>query len=215
MKRILPVIVSVLAVTASAQGPDTLDLTQLRTSTSGAMTAGTSTGSAEGVSSHSAREQLRVHMRLEWLDRAAYRYGEPLTFRLTLRNVGREPVAIPWEPDPARLSTGPDAPLQRALLALDVDFSDGRASIPVAVLYGSKLSPGNMKVLQSGQVGEVLGAATWEFRAFTGDDVRAGFNRSVDVSARLDFLTPINGRVYANMRSVNRVRIALVRPRSD
>ena len=215
MNRPLAIIACVLSVTVNAQSPDTLDLTQLRTSRSGATTAGTSSGSAAGLGSHSVHEHMTLQIRLEWLDRMSYRYGDPLTFRLRLRNVGGEPVAIPWEPDASQVLLGPDAPLEQALLSLDVDLPGGRAPIPVAVLYGSKLSRGHMRVLQPGETADVLAAASWEFQPYTAESIHRGFSGSVNVTAKLDFLTPINGRVYANMRSVNHVRIALEKPRSD
>jgi hypothetical protein len=222
MNRFLVALVSSTVVAVSAQAPDVLDLTQPRHRADSTASSGPVTGSAVGFSPHTVKLPSGVQLRLESLDRNVYRDGEPFEFRVSLTNTTRQPVTLPWDPDPQQVVTGPDAPLIKALLVIDVEpgrpvratgpHPRGGVTVPIATLYGSKLSPGNTKVLQAGARAEVIARGHWEFRPYSSEDLRAaGFPATVNVGARLSFLTSIDGNAYDDLSSANRISIALNR----
>ena len=205
-------IVCVLAAAAAlgAQGSNILDLTHV-VSSSGSMTAGQGGGSATAPSSHEKRQSADVRVRLESLDRDAYAVHDAFVFRMSLQNIGRQAITLPWEPDSSRVITGPDAPILTSVLVIDADTSGGRHStVPVAMLYGSKLSPSSTKVLAPGDRAEIIAAAQWQFlptasRAGAKDD-QSG---PAHITARLTFLTGIDGTVYNDFVSSNKLPIIL------
>lgn len=222
MNRFLVALACSTVVAVSAQAPDVLDLTQPRLSSGHTTPNSRGTGSAVGRSSHAVTQPSGVQMRLESLDKDAYRDGEPSEFRVSLTNTTRQPVTLPWEPDPQQVVTGPGAPLIEALLVIDVEpgrpvrdtgpHPRGGVTVPIAILYGSKMSPANTKVLQPGARAEVIARGHWKFVAYSPEDLRAvAFPDNVNVGAQLIFRTRIDGNLYTDLSSGNRISIALER----
>jgi hypothetical protein len=196
----------------SAQAPDILDLTQPRFVSGPTTSGGSGTGSAVGHSPHTVKEPSGIELRLESLDKQTYRDGESFEFRVSLLNSGGQAVTLPWEPDPQQIVTGPGAPLIEALLVVDVESAEGRFTVPIAMLYGSKMSPGNTKVLQPRGRAEVIARGSWNLVSHSSQDLPAlGLPRRATVGARLTFQSNIDGKTYADLSSGNRIPIVLER----
>jgi len=211
ISRFVVALVASTVAVVSAQAPDVLDLTQPRVS-SGPTSNSPITGLTVGRSPHATTQPSGVQLRLESLDKHAYRDGEPFVFRVSLINPTKESITLPWEPDPSQVATGPGAPLIKALLVIDVESSQGRRTVPIAMLYGSKMSPGNTKVLHPGGRAEVIARGSWEFVPSSSEDLRAAaFPRNVNVAARLIFPTNIDGDAFSDLSSGNLISIELER----
>jgi hypothetical protein len=208
MTRATLMMAGALGVALGAQATDLLDLTQVTVSSrteNGKI--GPGTGSAMGFASHSVRDQLPLQMRLESMDRNAYREHDEVVFQVSLRNVGREPVTIPWEPDPNQVVTSEGAPMLEWLLVLSLDGPEfDRLTFPVRRLHGSRFSPSTLKVLRPGEQAAIRARGNLHF--LTEDSAKraeATLPRTVDVAARMVFSSGYNAEVI----SVNRVPIFL------
>jgi hypothetical protein len=208
MIRAALVVAGALGVALGAQARDLLDLTQVTVSSpteSGKV--GRGTVSVMGFGSHLVRDQLPIQMRLESMDRNAYREHDEVVFQVSLRNVGREPVTIPWEPDPNQVVTSEGAPMLEWLLVLSLDGAEfDRLTFPVRTLHGSRFSPSTLKVLKPGEQAAIRARGKLHF--LTEDSAQraeATLPRTVDAAARMVFLSGYNAEVV----SVNRVPIFL------
>lgn len=211
MRRLIILIVSAITVLLRAQAPDALDLTQ-PISGDGRFTTDPVTVSGGGIYSGAKRVQLPLHVTLDWLDRGAYSDGESFVFHVTLENLGRNSVTLPWERDSRLVLTSADAPLFQALLTVDINAMNKRLSVPIATLYGSAQSPQNTKVLQPSARAEIVARGHWEFAGYSASDLtQMGLPSDVTVTARLQFLSGINGHVYSPLSSSNHVPIVLTR----
>ena len=155
---------------------------------------------------------MGLRLRLEWMDKLSYSYGDAFTFRVSLTNDGREAITIPWEPDSERVAGMSDSGVQAALLAVDLRVREDRFSVPIATLYGSATTPGTTKTLKPGDTAEVIAAGNWRFVPSPVDTRGARVKGDASISARLSFLTDIDGRAYRDLHSANRVRIRLTEP---
>jgi hypothetical protein len=121
-------------------------------------------------------------------------------------------VTLPWEPDSSQIVTGPNEPVWKALITIEVNTPGGRLVVPIATLHGSKLSPNHTKVLRLGARAEILARGNWNFLATSSEDLRkAGLLPNVEVKARMIFATDIDGHVYADLVSKNSVSLVLER----
>jgi hypothetical protein len=96
------------------------------------------------------------------------------------------------------------------LLSLDLEMPGLQAAIPVTILYGSGTSPSTVKVLKPGESADILAKKSWEFYGVSQENLwREGFEREFEVTARLSWLSALEGQVYTDSRSTNSVRIRL------
>ena len=174
------------------------------------MSSGSQLGSAAGVASHADFQRLPVYIELKSLDRADYRVHDPFAFRIELKNVGKQAVILPWEPDASQVVATVDAPVFSAVIVVDVEGSDGRQTVPIAPLYGSKASPNSAKILAPGARFEIIASGYWTFLPSAanrgGTVVRQG---PVAATARISFLSDIDGHMYRDLISTNTVRVEL------
>lgn len=202
-------------VTALMQSPDTLDLTKMKSGTAASQEGSSATVSTTGSAVHSVRQKAPLTVSIKSLDHASYAYGQPFIIHLVLRNTGTRSFVIPWEPDPERVSTGPgEVPQISALLSVAVTRGGGQAvTLPLAVLYGSNSNPMTVKVLRPGASVEIIADARWAFPWYAEGKVAPSGEdfQQLAVAARLAFLTGIDGHVYADVESVNRINIKLGR----
>jgi hypothetical protein len=210
MKRLAVMLIGAMTVVLTAQTSDLLDLTQPR-GDSRRFTTEPVTVSGAGISSHARREQSSVRLNLDWFDRETYSDGESFVFHVTLENVGRNAVAFPWEPDSSRVATTPDAAILKAVLTIEIDTRNPRLIVPIATLYGSSLTPNDTKVLQPGARAEIIAKGQW---AFMGHEIselaQMHLPPELNVTARIGFMTSINGHLYDALKS-NKVVIRLER----
>jgi hypothetical protein len=213
--RAIGLIIGIFGVALSAQAPDLLDLTAARVD-SGKNTAATSTGSAGGFASHTVRSRMPVKLTVESMDRDAYQETDTFTFRIRLTNVGRAAVTLPWTPTAGDVTSDMESPVVRCLLAFDIHSPAlGSATFPIAVLYGSRLSPGTLKIIQPGESVQIVGEGNFRFLTDSLEQrARALMPFSGDLVARVGFLTGIERVVYEDLVSDNRVPITLERGRS-
>ena len=212
MTRVALVAIGVLGATLCAQSTNFLDLTQVtvarsdNTARSG-NTVGTGKLSVVGLPAQSVRETLPLQIRLESMDRNEYREHDEIVFEISLQNVGRQPVTLPWEPDAEQVVTSAEAPLLEWLLVLSVDGPEfDKLTFPIRVLYGSTLSPATLKVLRPGEQARIRARGKWEFTtAIAAKRATAALPRTVEVAARLEFLSGHSSEVI----SVNRVPVLL------
>lgn len=210
MTKVIVLIVGVFSVLVSAQAPDLLDLTAARP-IYGPNTAGTVVVSGTGISSGGMRSQMPLSVMIESMDRDVYQEFDAFSFRIRLQNVGDTAVTIPWNPNANEIVTDVNVPVLKCLLTFTVEgLEPDNPVFPIASLYGSTLSPGTLKVFQAGGSAQILGEGTFRFLTdASASHTRALLPRSLNVRARIAFLTSINGRVYNDLISNNRVPIVL------
>jgi hypothetical protein len=206
--------VAVIWVSTWAGQVDVLDLTQARPSShaAGSESADLGTGSAVGFASGSRSGRLNLQLKVESLDADTYLDGQEFEFRLSLRNTGDRTIALPWEPDPKRVVTDQGTPMLQVLIAVSAEGSSQRLTIPVAVLYGSTMSPMTMKQLRPGDRAEIVARSNWNFMGYSSEELRArGVPPRLKMFSELRFLTAFSGQRYETVESTNRIPIVLGR----
>lgn len=202
----------VLSVALSAQAPDVLDLRQ-QVITGGAATTELHTVTQPGLNPSTKLEQMPVRLSLDWLDLPTYRDGDRFVFHLTLRNVGKQSVRLPWEPNSQIVIAERSVPaMSRALVSIEIDSPKGLLTIPIGLLYGSNVPDQTTKLLQPGAQAEIVAAGAWQFLGYSSNDLlRMGLEPTVNVLARIQFVTPIDHHVYSPLVSTNKLPIVLDR----
>ena len=200
-KLLAPVLVALLS--ANAQSPDVLDLTQFGSGQpSGDRSAGSGSGSVEGRPAHVVLTSSGLRMRITSMDRDSYTDGEAFVTHIELLNESDRTVTLPWRPIAAEVSEAPGAPVIKALLTAEVELQAQRLVVSIATLFGSASNPNTIKVLKPGGRAEIIAPGNWNFvgRA-AGELRRTTKSKNGRVSVRLAFLTPVNGASYEDVVS--------------
>ena len=95
-------------------------------------------------------------------DRRVYNPGDTIIYEVTLENVGRVPVTLPWSPDHVQFSGAKDPLL--GILSLEVRDVSGRTllgRLEPQGLYGSNAVPGTLLRLRPGERARIRVRSVW------------------------------------------------------
>lgn len=129
----------------------------------------TASGNVEAVGGSGVRRhELPLKVTLLSLDRGSYVLGETGFFDITLENVGREPVVIPWSPDPSIGAPSQGNAVPGNLHAV-ISLLAGRTTAAAGQradafgLYGSEFVQGSLKRLEPGRKVRIRVPFSWRF----------------------------------------------------
>jgi hypothetical protein len=135
-----------------------------------------------------ASSQVPLRVRLLKTDRKAYRRMEMVSYDVSLENISKNPVVIPWSPD--RFGDGPLARASaRLVLAFVLTRRDGTdALIEGVALYGTPDLPGSLKTLAPGERVVIRAPAHLTGDLLPQDATSPILNPSVEVRAKATVL---------------------------
>jgi hypothetical protein len=128
----------------------------------------TAAGAVEVVGGTGVRKaELPIKITLLSLDRESYTLGDKGFFDIALENIGKEPVLIPWSPDP-RIGTPSQGTAVPGNLHAVISLLAGRTAatgerVDTFGLYGSEFVHGSLKRLEPGRKVRIRVPFTWQF----------------------------------------------------